>query len=207
MTHSYGADRLRRFQEHLRIRELSRIASVGDGVHIHKTADLRGRLDRLVLGESVDIRRYASLRIEAPDAELTIGAYSSVRDFCIIRTQQGRIDIGSHVSLNPFCLVHGEGTIRIGNDVRIGPRVTILSSTHPFADPWTPIRLQGTPPLPVVIDDDVWIGNGATILGGVTIGNGSVIAAGAVVTENVEPLSIAGGVPARRIGTRGDDGS
>lgn len=54
----------------------------------------------------------------------------------------------------------------------------------------------------IVIEDDVWIGYNAIILGGVTIGTGAVIAAGAVVTENVEPYSIVGGVPAKLIKKR-----
>jgi acetyltransferase-like isoleucine patch superfamily enzyme len=53
-----------------------------------------------------------------------------------------------------------------------------------------------------IVEDDVWIGYGAIILSGVTIGQGSIIAAGAVVTSSVEPFSIYGGVPARKLGDR-----
>ena len=56
----------------------------------------------------------------------------------------------------------------------------------------------------VVIEDDVWVGYGVKILSGVRIGRGSIIAAGSVVTSDVEPLSIYGGVPARRISSRFD---
>lgn len=200
------SDRLRRLTARLALRRLARVATVGERVKVHPSAEFRGHLGNLVLGDDVDIRRYASLRLESTDGQLTIGRGSSIRDFCILRTQTGEIHIGSDVSLNPFCLIHGEGTIRIGDGVRIGPRVTVLSSTHTYEDPNVPIRLQGTPPLPVTIGDDVWIGNAVTVLGGVTIGTGSVIAAGAVVNEDVAPFAIVGGVPARPIGHRGHGG-
>lgn len=55
---------------------------------------------------------------------------------------------------------------------------------------------------PIIIGNDVWIATGAILLGGITIGDGAIIAAGAVVTKNVEPYSIVGGVPARTIRRR-----
>lgn len=54
----------------------------------------------------------------------------------------------------------------------------------------------------MVIEDDVWIGANVTITAGITIGRGSVLAAGAVVTKDVPPFSIMGGVPARRLRSR-----
>lgn len=54
----------------------------------------------------------------------------------------------------------------------------------------------------VTIEDDVWIGYGSILMSGITIGQGSIIAAGAVVTSDVEPFSIYGGVPAKKIGNR-----
>jgi acetyltransferase-like isoleucine patch superfamily enzyme len=55
---------------------------------------------------------------------------------------------------------------------------------------------------PVIIDDYVWVGINATVLQGVRIGEGAVVAAGAVVTKNVEPYTIVGGIPAKQIGVR-----
>lgn len=54
-------------------------------------------------------------------------------------------------------------------------------------------------PKPIIIDDDVWIGMNATIMGGVTIGKGSIIGANALVTKNVPPMEVWGGVPAKFI--------
>jgi len=88
--------------------------------------------------------------------------------------------------------------LSIGNDVSISPDVTILTAQHRTDDP-----LFGLVSAPVVIDDYVWIGTRAMILPGVHIGKGAVVAAGAVVTKDVAPMEIVGGVPARPIGQRG----
>lgn len=61
---------------------------------------------------------------------------------------------------------------------------------------------KSNPQFSVVIGNDVWIGDGAMILGGHTVGNGAVIAAGAVVTKDVKPYEIVAGVPAKVIGYR-----
>lgn len=92
--------------------------------------------------------------------------------------------------------------ITIGNDVMIAQAVSIRDSDHATERLDIPMNRQGIVTSPVTIEDDVWIGHGAIILRGVTIGRGAVIAAGAVVTRDVPPMAIAGGVPARIIGTR-----
>lgn len=90
-------------------------------------------------------------------------------------------------------------SITIGNHVLLGANCKIYDTDfHPidFMD-----RRKGRPcnTEPIVIEDDVWLGAGVTVLKGVTIGARSVIAAGSVVTINIEPDSLAGGVPARQI--------
>ena len=85
--------------------------------------------------------------------------------------------------------------ITIGEDVRIGPNVQLLTPTHPL-DPVS--RRDGWEGgEPIVVKDNVWIGGGAIVLAGVTIGRDSVIGAGAVVTRDVPPGVIVAGNPAR----------
>ncbi len=116
-----------------------------------------------------------------------------------------RVRIGRHVTLNEWVYVDGFGGVSIGDGVRIAHRATIMSSDHRYQRRDRPVRTQGLVRRPVRIEDDVWIGCNATVLGGVTLGRGCIVAAGAVVTHDVPPFAIVGGVPARVIGQRGDE--
>jgi acetyltransferase-like isoleucine patch superfamily enzyme len=178
---------------------------VGSAVRLEPSVLIRGNVGGLVLGSRVHLARGVVLRVEASHGRLRLGDDTTVHQYSLLRTQQGWIDIGHHVSVHPFGIINGEGGVRIGDDVRIGPRVTILSSTHTYGDPDVLVRCQPTQPLPVVIDDDVWVGTGVTVLGGTTIGRGAVIGAGAVVNQDVAPFVVVAGVPARPVGTRGPD--
>ncbi|MCJ7544531.1 MAG: acyltransferase [Phycisphaerae bacterium] len=115
-----------------------------------------------------------------------------------------RIELGDRVTLNEWVFIDGYGGVEIGDDVRIAHRASILSSDHQYQDPHTPIRRQGLVPARVRIGNDVWIGCNAVVLKGVTVGDGAIVAAGAVVTHDVERWAIVAGVPARKIGSRGE---
>ena len=111
------------------------------------------------------------------------------------------IRIGHTTNINPNCMFDSRGgSIRIGNFVDIAPEVNIWTLEHDPQDP--NFATKGGP---VGIEDFVWIGNRAIILPNITIGEGAVIATGAVVTKNVSPWTIVGGVPAREIGLRNKD--
>jgi acetyltransferase-like isoleucine patch superfamily enzyme len=105
--------------------------------------------------------------------------------------------IGANSRINRNCCLDTRGPLVIGENVSISPEVAILTASHRADDPEFPVETQ-----PVTIEDHVWIGTRATILPGVRLGRGCVVAAGAVVTRDVPPLAIVGGVPARQIGTR-----
>ena len=113
-----------------------------------------------------------------------------------------RISIGRGVTINEGTNISGYGNLKIGNDVLISHRVTILSSSHEFNSKAHSIRSQGISRRPTVIGNNVWIGAGAIILGGISIGDGSVIGAGSVVTRDIPEDSIVAGVPAKKISER-----
>ena len=95
------------------------------------------------------------------------------------------------------------GTCTIGTHVMMGADVTVITHNHSFERTDIPMMDQGfEEDRPVVIGNDVWIGDKVTILPGVNIGDGSIIGAGAVVTHDVPPYAIVGGVPAKIIRMR-----
>ena len=105
------------------------------------------------------------------------------------------IHLGKRVTINAGCCFQDQGGIEIGDDVLIGHQVVITTINHDLH----PLRRGNMTPAPVKIGKKVWIGSHATILPGVTVGNGAVIAAGAVVTKDVPPNTVVGGVPAKVI--------
>lgn len=86
----------------------------------------------------------------------------------------------------------------IGNNVMMGPDVIICTQNHKY----TRETFEGFIRKPVIIEDNVWIGYRVIILPGVTVGKNSIIGAGAVVTKDIPPYSVVGGVPARVLKSR-----
>lgn len=117
-----------------------------------------------------------------------------VRMFPPFYTAFGKMTkVGKGVFINFGCTFLDQGGITIGDGVFIAPDVKILTEGHPEE----PSRRHTLLTKPIKIGDRVWIGAGATILPGVTIGENAIVAAGAVVSRDVEPDTIVGGVPAR----------
>jgi acetyltransferase-like isoleucine patch superfamily enzyme len=111
------------------------------------------------------------------------------------------IRVGRDVFINQNCTMYDLGGIDIGDDVMIGPNVSIITSGHPLEPA---LRRAFVTAKPIVIERNVWIAAGVTIIGGVTIGENAVVAAGSVVTRDVPPNTLAGGNPARVIRSIGD---
>lgn len=127
-----------------------------------------------------------------------IGKRVYIRGKCNIMSPSN-ISMGNDVSINHHTTISGHGKVTIGNFVMVAPNCNILSSNHAFSNYKISMMKQGVASSEVVIEDDVWIGVNAVILSGVRIGRGAIIGANAVVTKDVEPFSIVGGIPARHI--------
>ena len=111
------------------------------------------------------------------------------------------IRVGHRVFINQNCTLYDLAEISIGDDVMIGPNVSLISAGHPVAPSQRRTAVVGKP---IVIERNVWIAAGATIIGGVTVGENSVVAAGSVVTEDVPPNTLVGRNLARVIRSIGD---
>lgn len=114
-----------------------------------------------------------------------------------------KLSIGSHCSIGAYCHISAYNHISIGNYVLIGKWVSIVDNDHGKTDKdnlcMPPLERSLSSKGPIVIGDNVWIGDKATILSGVTIGESAVIAANAVVTKDVPAYSVVAGNPAKTV--------
>lgn len=115
-----------------------------------------------------------------------------------------RIEMGRDCHIGERCFLwagNSSGRIVIGDFVSIAPGVFITASDYQFVS-GIPFRSQPKRERDVRIGNDVWLGAGVVVTAGVTIGDGCIVGAGAVVTKDLSPGTIAGGVPAREIARR-----
>ncbi len=104
--------------------------------------------------------------------------------------------LGNNVNFNGM-KIRGRGKVRIGNNFHSGTECLMITQNHNY-DNGNAIPYDNTyMAKDIIIDDNVWIGDRVIILGGVTIGEGAVIQAGSVVVNDIPPLAVAGGAPAR----------
>jgi acetyltransferase-like isoleucine patch superfamily enzyme len=133
----------------------------------------------------------------------TVGRFSYIAPTNPLLGDKGEgLKVGDHSNIGPYSYIGCSGFIEIGSNVMMGPRVNLLSEQHNFDNAGATMKSQGVSRSFIRIEDDCWIGANSTVLAGVTVGKGSIIAAGAVVTKDVPPNTIVGGVPARIIRAR-----
>jgi acetyltransferase-like isoleucine patch superfamily enzyme len=105
------------------------------------------------------------------------------------------IRVGRNVFVNHACEFMDRGGITIGDDVLIGPKVNLVTISHPL----DPATRRSTHCAPIVIEKGAWLGAAVSVMPGVTIGENAVVAANAVVTRDVPRNTVVGGIPARFI--------
>jgi acetyltransferase-like isoleucine patch superfamily enzyme len=157
---------------------------------IQRAAAITAKLNRLTFNEADEVRALFSELIGKPVDN------SVVLSPPFYTTGGSDISVGRNVFINQNCTFYDLGGLDIGDDVMIGPNVNLITSGHPL-EPSR--RRDGVIARPIVLERNVWIAAGATIIGGVRVGENSVVAAGAVVTKDVPPNTLVGGNPARHI--------
>ncbi len=138
---------------------------------------------------------------------IEIGNYSRMGRHLLLRCYKigdrtPRMTIGGRVNIGDYSTISCCNEITVGNNVRMGRMVMITDNSHGHTSDAEELKLNPIDrPLvskgPVIIGPNVWIGEKATILPGVTIGEGVIVAANAVVTKDVPPFSIVAGCPAK----------
>jgi acetyltransferase-like isoleucine patch superfamily enzyme len=176
------------------ILQMEGVAAIESGVRLRFASNIR-----LGAGAYIDQGAY----LHATPGGIEIGAGSFVMHGAVLHVYNFRdlphafIRIGRDSLIGEYNVLRGQGGIAIGDRVYTAPLVQLLAVNHVYDDPTRPIVDQGITADGIVVEDDVWIGAGAIVTDGVRIGQGAVVAAGAVVTGDVPPRTVVGGVPAR----------
>ena len=179
-------------------------------LHMDGTAAIESRVrlrfaDHIRLGHGVYLDE--SVYLHACPRGIEIGPGTIVMHGAVLHVYnfrnmpQSGIKIGRDSLIGEYSVIRGQGGVEIGDRVYTSPFTQIIAVNHVFDDPHRPFVEQGITAEGIVIEDDVWLGAGAIITDGVRVGKGAVIAAGAVVTKDVQPHTVVGGVPATLIKT------
>jgi acetyltransferase-like isoleucine patch superfamily enzyme len=150
------------------------------------------------VGKMVTVR--GRLKVEGT-GRISIGnrvsIWSHIRTTQLSAGKNALLYIGDHTFINTGVIISARKEVRIGKNCQIANEVIIMDNDfHGVSD-----RNKPEAPQPVIIHDDVWLATRCILLKGITIGKGAVVAAGAVVTKDVPPDTLVGGVPARFIKT------
>lgn len=171
---------------------------LGKNCMVHPMAMFIGPMDGVEIGDDVRIDAYAQI-INRSGGRIKIGKGTNLAPFSVVKnsSRNSVIEIGEYSSLQHYSIIYGAGPVSVGSYVRIAAHSCIVPVNKGTDDPDIPIARQKGSAVDIVLDDDIWVGNGVTILDGAKIGRGSVLAAGSVIKGEIAPYSIMGGVPGR----------
>ena len=149
----------------------------------------------------------ANIERSVRGTKIQIGARTLIDSFVKIKPVggMGECIIGDDCAVNSGTVIYTGNGVHIANSVAIAANCTLAATNHAFDDLTRLIREQGFSPSRggIVIEEDVWLGANVVVLDGAVIGKGSVVAAGSVVRGRLEPYSVYGGSPIRRLRARG----
>ena len=168
-------------EKNVRLRYASNI-HLGEGVYLDEGTYLHACPKGIEIGDHTFVMHGAVLHVY------------NFRDL-----PHGGIKIGKDCLVGEYTVIRGQGGVTLGDRVYTSPHTQLLAVNHIYDDPDKPFIEQGITAEGIVVEDDVWLGSACIITDGVRIGKGSVVAAGAVVTKDVPPHTVVGGIPAKVI--------
>ena len=169
---------------------------------IAKTVNIVG--ENIRIGSFSVIEDYVLLDCGSSNhSEIAIGLRAKIKQGAVLRTYDGRIEIGNRVSIGEYSVLAGHGGLTIGDCTVIAGHCYVSAANHIFAHDGI-IRFQGETSRGITIGQNVWIGACVVVLDGIHIGDGCVVGAGSVVTKSLPPNTICFGVPCRIIKKRED---
>ncbi|MBM9602711.1 acyltransferase [Desulfopila inferna] len=177
-------------------------SSCGKGVLFGANVVLR-HPGRIAIGNRVVISDGCIFDARNPEEEIVIALGDNVMlsNNVMLSCKNGTIEVGTNTGINAQTIIQSTSNcpVIIGEDVIIGQRAFVIGGgNYHTEDLEIPIRLQGIQDDGGVhIQNNVWLGGNASVLGGVTLGHGSIVAASAVMTKSVEPFSICKGIPGK----------
>ena len=139
------------------------------------------------------------------DGLISIGRNCRLGIGTVLSPYGGKIELGENVFIGPYCVLYGHGGLKIGNGTMIAAHSVVVPTSHTFGAVGKHIREQPSQAVGITIAEDVWIGAGSCILDAVNIGCGSIVGAGSVVTRDVPPGVVVGGVPAKFLRSRSSE--
>lgn len=152
---------------------------------------------------SVKIGNLCSIEVSTRGTDTIIGEHSVIDDFVKIKHVggSGNIEVGAYVFINSGTVLYSGNGIKIGSNVLIGPNCNLTPVNHEFSNPKKSIRLQGFQPSRggIIIEDDVWLGSGVTVLDGSVIKKGCIIGANSLVKGELSEFGIYVGNPLKFI--------
>jgi acetyltransferase-like isoleucine patch superfamily enzyme len=181
--------------------------NLGKGTQLKEGTNLHaGENAELTLEEGVKVLAHSTLR---NGNKMILKKNSSVSSYCMIFPRENAYDgtfiLGEHSNIGDFTTIDTCDDVIIGNYVALGPNCILYTHDHDYETgelaAWKGEVKTGK----IVIKDGAWVGARVTILPGVTIGEKAVVAAGSVVTRNVLPGEIVGGIPAKPLIKKNSD--
>jgi acetyltransferase-like isoleucine patch superfamily enzyme len=180
------------------------LGSCGKGVQFGRGVSLRGG-KKISLGKGTFLDDFSVLDSKSEyNPGIVVGEKCLVsRNTKLSTGYTGFVKIGNQTIIGENCIIHGPGGIEIGDNVLISDAVLINAGLHVYSDKNKTVLSQGITTKGIKIGNDVWLGTGVLVKDGVTIGNGCVVGAGSVVSESLPDYSVALGMPAKVVGSRG----